>query len=369
MPTRKFATDIDLLSAFSIRNALLNPVSTDPTGLGSGQAGMVWFNTVGGKLKVWTGSAAVDFLDRSNHTGSQLASTISDLITTIRAQRLDQLAAPTADVPWGSRKITGLADGSGANDAINKGQLDAALAALTSGQILKGAVTVAATTNVNVASPGATIDGITLTSGVDLVLLTGQSTASQNGPYLFNGASSPLTRAANFDTSGEAAIGSYWVVEQGTKADNYALMTNDTAVTLGTTALAFSFIGSTSFTAGNGISISGGVITAVVAAGGGVALSGSGLALDPAVASRHVVGVIPTATSGIFTVSGSVVTINHGLGSTAPDFVLRAGSSPASGYTTGQRVEVEELATDLNNLQVTLPAAPASNNWVFQIEV
>jgi hypothetical protein len=363
---RKFATDIDLLSVFALRNALHHPVSADPSGLGTGQAGMVWFNTTSGKLKVWTGTTAVDFLDRANHTGTQLASTISDLIATIQAQRLDQLAAPNADVSLASHKLTNVTDPVGAQDAATRNYVDTQLAALTSGQVIKGAVKVAATTNVTITGPGATIDGITMANG-DLVLLTGQTTASQNGPYTYNGAASALTRAPNWDSSAEAALGSYWVVEQGTKADNYALLTNDTTITLGTTALTFSFIGSASYTAGNGITISSGVITAVASPSGGLVVSGTGIALDTAVAVRKVTGTIPTATTGIYTVSGSTVTINHALNNSAPRFTLRVGSSPASGYTTGQLVEVDEVATDANNLQVTLPAAPASNNWVFEI--
>lgn len=43
----------------------------------------------------------------------------------IRDLRLDQIPAPTASVALGSQKITGLANGADANDAVNKGQLDA----------------------------------------------------------------------------------------------------------------------------------------------------------------------------------------------------------------------------------------------------
>lgn len=175
---------------------------------------------------------------RANHTGTQTASTISDFDTQVRTSRLDQMSAPTSDVSLNSRKITSLTDGSAASDAATKGQLDAAISALQSGLVLKGSVRVATSAQITVASPGATVDGVTMSTN-DVVLLMGQSTGSQNGPYVWNGAATPMTRPANFDTSGEAVLGSFWDVREGTNADTFALMTNDTAVTLGTTSLTF----------------------------------------------------------------------------------------------------------------------------------
>ena len=61
---------------------------------------------------------AVDPLARANHTGTQLASTISDFNTAVRTNRLDQMATPTASVAFGSQKITGLADPTNAQEAV-----------------------------------------------------------------------------------------------------------------------------------------------------------------------------------------------------------------------------------------------------------
>jgi hypothetical protein len=181
-------------------------------------------------------------ISRANHTGTQLSSTVSDFDTQVRTNRLDQLAAPTAAVGLGSQRITSLADPSGAQDAATKNYVDTQVGGAIGGLTLKGSVRVAATTNITIASPGAAIDGVTLTNG-DLVLLTGETTASTNGPYVFNGSGSAMTRATNWDTSGEATLGSYWVVREGTNADKFAILTNDSAITLGTTALTFAFSG------------------------------------------------------------------------------------------------------------------------------
>jgi hypothetical protein len=61
---------------------------------------------------------ATDPLARANHTGTQIASTISNFDTQVRTNRLDQLAAPTAAVALNAQKITGLADPTNAQDAV-----------------------------------------------------------------------------------------------------------------------------------------------------------------------------------------------------------------------------------------------------------
>lgn len=80
----------------------------------------------------------------------------------------------------------------------------------------KDSVRVKTQANLNLASPGATIDGITMASG-DRILVASQSTASQNGIYIWNGASTPATRALDASTFAEleAAV---LTVEEGTDA-------------------------------------------------------------------------------------------------------------------------------------------------------
>jgi hypothetical protein len=364
--SRQFGTNINLLG-FSLIAAMMHPVASDPTGLGTGDAGRLWFNTTSNKLMVWNGTAAIDFLARANHTGSQTASTISDFATAVQAFRLDQLAAAGADVSLGSHKLTNVTDPSSAQDAATKNYIDSALASLASGQVLKGAVKCAATTNISLTTPGATIDGVTMVAN-DIVLLTGQTTGSQNGPYVWNGASSTMTRALNWDTSAEAVLGSYWIVEQGTNADTFALLTNDTALTLGTTVPAFVFRGSAgaTYTGSSSILVSGGVISAILASASGL-VSASGLGIDTTVVARKVTGPVPATSSGIFTVSGANVTVNHALTNSAPSVTVRCGATPPSGGTTGAVIEVDSVVSDANNVVITFPAAPATGNYIISI--
>jgi len=67
---------------------------------------------------------ATDPLARANHTGTQLASTISDFDTQVRTNRLDQMAAPIANVALNSQKITGLATPTVSTDAATKDYVD-----------------------------------------------------------------------------------------------------------------------------------------------------------------------------------------------------------------------------------------------------
>lgn len=78
----------------------------------------------------------------------------------------------------------------------------------------KDAARVKTQANIDLSAPGATIDGITMSSG-DRVLVATQSTASQNGIYVWNGAATPATRALDASTFAEleAAV---ITVEEGT---------------------------------------------------------------------------------------------------------------------------------------------------------
>jgi len=67
---------------------------------------------------------ATDPLARANHTGTQLAATVSNFDTQVRTSRLDQMAAPTAAVALNAQKITGLADPTLAQDASTKAYTD-----------------------------------------------------------------------------------------------------------------------------------------------------------------------------------------------------------------------------------------------------
>lgn len=177
---------------------------------------------------------------RANHTGSQLASTISDFNTAVRLNTLDQLAAPGGDLSIASHKLTNVTDPAGAQDAATKNYVDTSIATLSGGLVFKGKVRAASTANVSVTSAPSTIDGVTPTAG-DVFLLTAQTTGAENGPWTWNSAAAAMVRPTNWDTTAEALPGSLWVVVQGTYDNQLAIMSND-SFTLGTTTGAFVFV-------------------------------------------------------------------------------------------------------------------------------
>ena len=96
----------------------------------------------------------------------------------------------------------------------------------------------ASTANINISSPGGTIDGVAL-SALDRVLLKDQTTAAQNGIYIWNGAAVAMTRAADMDTWQEV-VSKVVVIEEGAlNADIPYISTVNTGGTLGTTAIPF----------------------------------------------------------------------------------------------------------------------------------
>ena len=70
---------------------------------------------------------------RANHTGTQLAATVSDFDTQVRTSRLDQMAAPTGSVSVNSQKITNLATPTLNTDASTKLYVDTSISNLIAG--------------------------------------------------------------------------------------------------------------------------------------------------------------------------------------------------------------------------------------------
>ena len=115
----------------------------------------------------------------------------------------------------------------------------------------KAPVRVVSTTNVTVASPGATIDGVSMSSA-DRVLLTGQTTGSQNGVYVYNGSASAMTRATDADISAEL-LGSYYTAKEGNGKGKIWYNTNTPTppITVDTTALSYASISNTNAASGD----------------------------------------------------------------------------------------------------------------------
>lgn len=246
-----------------------------------------------------------------------------------------------------SQKIISLADPSAATDAANKQYVDN----VARGLYWKQPVRAASTTNLNTASPGATIDGVTMAAN-DRVLLKDQTTASQNGIWVWNGAAAALTRALDADTGTELAPGTAATVLEGTtNSDKVFLITSDAAITIGTTSHSWGQLGGggTSYTAGNGISLASNIITAVAAASGGVQVVAGGIQLDPSIAVRKV-------SANVGNGAATSIAVTHNLGTQDVTLALREVATQAM-------VLCDWVATDANTVTLSFASAPAANAY------
>ena len=105
-----------------------------------------------------------------------------------------------------------LPDGAAPQEPATVAQLNAAIEGLAP----KDNVRVGSVSNINLAAPGATIDGVTMAVG-DRFLAKDQTTTSENGIYIYQGAAVPATRAADADAADEMES-AITVVDEGTNA-------------------------------------------------------------------------------------------------------------------------------------------------------
>ena len=211
--------------------------------------------SLGGSATAIAGITEID-IDNVNINGNTISTTNSNgnLV-------LDPNGTGTVDVS--SARITSVATPTATTDAANKGYVDAQLQGLD----VKQSVRVATTANGTLATAfanGQTVDGVTLATD-DRILLKNQSTGSENGIYTVNASGAP-TRAADFDSNSEVTGGAFFFVEEGTvNADNGFALTNDGAITVGTTALTFTqFSGAGQLIAGDALTKSGNTLAVAV---------------------------------------------------------------------------------------------------------
>lgn len=195
-------------------------------------------------------------------------------------------------IDMGSSSITNLAAGSAATDAVNKGQLDA----VANGFDPKASCRVKHTTAADYTATGSgvgktleaatsssaenTVDGVLLSVN-DRVLVDDETADSDNGIYYVSqlgddaSAKFTLTRATDADQDAEVTAGMYVFVTEGNSyADTgWYVVTND-PITVDTTAIEFTqFAGVGTYTGGNGIDITSGVISVDLATNPGLEFS------------------------------------------------------------------------------------------------
>lgn len=296
---------------------------------------------------------ATNPLLRSNHSGTQTASTISDLATIVQAYRLDQFAAPTSPLSHGGQRATNAADAVGSTDLTTLQQVQNLIDARVNAQDWKPSARVRST-SVSVASPGATVDGVTMNAG-DRVLR--DAGTADSGLWVWNGSAVAMTRPTDFDSNADATAGATIPIAEGSSADTIWLLTTNDTITLGTTALAFTQIGAAgaTYTAGNGLTLTGNTFSlnnVTIANGGTGATTQTGARANLGISRA---GALVSQNAALS--AGTEASFAHGTGSAN-------GIVDARMVTTKEKVFIK-LRSDATNIYVTADVAVASGTLEF----
>lgn len=281
-----------------------------------------------------------------------------------------------------NQRITSMADPTSATDGVTKQYVDGVARGLT----WKQAVVVASTTNiVSLSAPGSTMDGVTLTDQMR-VLLKNQTTASQNGIYVYTAGTTTLAYAPDWALTVDES-GAVVSVDKGTVNAGLVFNVTTSPAVVGTNSITWSQLGGagTTYTAGSGLTLTAGAFSANVATGitivsGNITLAssvaGSGLTWTAGVLSVNVANGI-TITGGNLqlaagvagaglSLAAGVLTVGSGLGITASGTTVAiSGVVPVvetftigDGSTTAITITFGTIITRNATIQVFRAATP-----------
>ncbi len=342
------------------RNAVVQNLAAAP---GTTLPGLFYYDTALVTIRFWNGTTwinadpakaatasipltalATDPLARANHTGTQTASTISNLQATVTGYSLSLFAVPTGPLDHGGFRAANVADPTNPQDAATRAWVITQVEQSAAGISSKPPVRAVATGNVASLSGAQTVDGVALVAG-DRVLLTGQTTAAQNGPWVV--ASGAWTRPPAGADNDELTPGALWLVLAGTAntGTQWRLATTG-AITPGTTAVSIVQFGAgATYTQGNGLTLIGNVFA--VGAGTGILVSPGVTAIDTAVVGRKFRGTI----TGDGTTNAFAVTHNLNNEDAAGYFVDRV---------SGDKFEPNISGRTVNGFTVNINPTPAA---------
>ena len=357
----KFGNNVDLQ-----QNQTLNRVAQNAASAPSGpKAGQEYWNSVSLGAFFWNGTAwrpvdaalltdgsiqnsalATNPLARANHTGTQLAATISNLQATVLAYTLDTFAAPVANVSLNSYKITSLANGTASGDAVNYLQMTTAIANAVAGQTaVKNPVKVLAASNITL-SGAQTIDGVPVVAG-DRVLASAQTTGANNMIWVV--AAGAWSLATDNATTGQLIEGTDVLVNEGTLyAGTIWRVTTVGTITVGTTSVTWTQTAKPGSYAADGttITLTGTTFSVKLDGAGWLTSSGSGVAVDKT--------KVPGKFSGTITGDGATTSFafTHSLSNANPAVSMRDSS--------GNQVLTDNQATSSNAVTITFGIAPGA---------
>jgi hypothetical protein len=286
---------------------------------------------------------------------------------------------PSQDLAMAGFKLTSLGTPTADTDAANKGYVDS----VAQGLDTKASVVAATTTDGILATAFAdtqVVDGVTLATG-NRILIKNQSTPTENGIYVVAASGAPA-RSTDMD-DGTEFPSAYVFVEEGTvNADTGWVCTNNAPVTLGSTNIVWAqFSGAGTYTANNGVLLTGSVFSFEPRSGYGLqtgatgaeiklaTTSGLNLSSDLAVGAGNGISVL-TNTVAIDTAvvvrkygadvgdgAATSYTITHNLGTKDVQVTVYDNSSPYAEVIC----DVNHATT--NTITLLFSVAPTSNQY------
>jgi len=238
----------------------------------------------------------------------------------------------TGTVAVNGSRVTGVAEPVDGTDAANKAYVDNAVTGLS----FKEAVNLLATSDISLTGTTNTLvidshDPLVSADSGYRILLTGQSTDSENGIYVYadDGATYTLTRPEDSDTFVELQGASVLVLE-GTVYGSTGWVQENYATTDFTAQNWVQFSGAGAFTAGDGLTQDGTVFNVV--AGNGITVSADAVSLASSVAGNGL-----THTDGVIDVVGTAdrITVSADAINIASTYVGQASITTLGVITTG----------------------------------
>ena len=293
----------------------------------------------------------------------------------------------SGNVNMGTKNIINLADPVNAQDAATKYYVDnvaqglhthdscnaatqTTLASISGGTVTYNNGTSGVGATLTTTGTYTTIDGVTLTNGMR-ILVKNEATTANNGIY-DRTSSTVLTRSDDFDTTAEMAGGDFTFVTAGTLYDNTGWVMTDVVTTVGTTPVNWAqFSGAGTYQAGTGLTLTGAVFsvnasqTQVTSVGtlGSLAVTGN-------ISGGNLVGVA-NVNSTTFTGTTINVTGNANVGNLAATSIVGTVTTAAQtnitslGTLTG--LTVSGLIQPNANATIDLGATAARFNNVYGV--
>lgn len=347
------ACDATLRTGIPIANLATNPLArANHTGTQLASTISDFSTAVQGVTNIPNSALATNPLARANHTGTQVASTISDFDTQVRTSRLDQMASPTGSVSLNSQKITNLAaPTASSNDAARIIDVENAVNSAAAGIDSKASVRAIkiVTTLAAVPSGLSAFDGVTPVGG-DRILVVDSTFAANQYAGVYIAAAGTWALAPDSNGVGELTAGAFWFVEEGTTYAASQWRCNTTgAITPGTTPVTIvQFGAATSYTGGAGLVLTGADFS--VGAGTGIAVNANDVAIDTSVVARKYAVSVGDGAQTSFTVT-------HNLNNQDVHTQVRE-------VATNNVVECDIQNNGVNTVVVTFsPAVPTSNQY------